>query len=188
MYVESSGSNFATKLLGYLQEVDYRIATHEDEKQEIFELRYRAYMEEGAISSNSEQLFQDRYDEMDNCYIFGIYINSRLASSVRCHVISPSQPYGPALDVYPDIIQPMLDKGLSLVDPTRFVADKTMGRLYPEIPYMTLRSACMTYDQFGADFCLASVRKEHRAFYRRVSQKPLPLSRTLTTSTLMPMA
>ena len=168
MYVAPGGSDFATKLLGYLQEADYNIARTEKERIAIYDLRYRAYLAEGAIEENPENLFYDHYDQMDNCWIFGVHIDGRLVGSIRCHLITPNQPYGPAYDVYPDIVRPMLDEGLSLVDPTRFVADKALSKLYPEIPYLALRAPCMTYDQFNADYCLASVRKEHRAFYRRV--------------------
>lgn len=168
MYVGHNGSAFASKLLGYLQDVDYRIAETEAEKQAIYKLRYDAYLNEGAINENASGILTDHYDVMENCWNFGIYIDGVLASALRCHLISPEYPMGPAYDFFPDIVRPMLDEGKSLVDPTRFVADRDASHNYPEIPYMTLRAACMTYDHFDADYCLASVRKEHRAFYRRV--------------------
>jgi hypothetical protein len=168
MYVENSESSFANKLLGYLQEADYRIARTEDEQLPINKLRYEAYLQEGAIYENPSKVLHDRYDEMENCWNFGIYIDGVLASAVRCHLISPEFPQGPAYDFYPDIIRPMIGEGKLLVDPTRFVANREMSAKYPELPYLTLRAACMTYDYFDADYCLASVRKEHRAFYRRV--------------------
>ena len=169
MYTGSNGSNFATKLLGYLQEADYYIANTKDIQEHIFQLRHECYMREGAIEPAASEMFSDDYDQMDNCWIFGIYLEGKLVSSIRCHVISKEWNRGPSLDVFPDLIAPMIyDEGLTLVDPTRFVVDAEAARKYPELPFMTLRAACMTYDYFDADYCLASVRKEHRAFYRRV--------------------
>ncbi len=52
MYLGSNASDFAEKLLGYLQKADYQIAQTSLEKQEIYKLRYDAYLREGAISSN----------------------------------------------------------------------------------------------------------------------------------------
>ncbi len=168
MYVDSEGSKFATKLLAYLQEADYRVAYTQKEKEQIFRQRYDAYLKEGAINENQTGMFNDAYDEFDNCWIFGVYLENKLASSIRCHVISPKNRKGPALDVFPDIVGPMIENGQTVVDPTRFVADPSIAENYPEIPFLTLRVACMVYDYYEADYCLATVRKEHAAFYRRV--------------------
>lgn len=168
MHTTSEASNFSNKLLAYLQQVDYRIADDNEELDAIFKLRHDAYLNEGAIKPMKHGVFKDAYDEMDNCWNFGIYVDGVMVSAVRCHLITPDMPYGPAVDFFPDIIHPLLEEGKYLVDPTRFVASKAMSALYPEIPYITLRAACMTYDHFDADLCLASVRQEHRAFYRRV--------------------
>lgn len=168
MYAEPNGSNFATKLLGYLQEADYRVAFSKQEREEIYRLRYDSYLKEGAIKANSTGMFHDAYDEFDNCWIFGIHLSDKLASAIRCHVISPDMPKGPALDVFPDIVGPMIEAGQTVVDPTRFVASDEASETCPEIPFLTLRVACMAYDYYEADYCLATVRKEHAAFYRRV--------------------
>lgn len=168
MYVDSNGSKFATKLLAYLQEADYRVKYSQKDKEEVFRLRYEAYLQEGAIQENKTGMFNDAYDEFDNCWIFGVHLENKLASSIRCHVISPENRKGPALDVFPDIVGPMIENGQTVIDPTRFVADTSIAKKYPEIPFLTLRVACMAYDYYEADYCLATVRKEHAAFYRRV--------------------
>jgi len=160
--------SFANRLLNLLQEVDYRIAERPVDKENIFKLRHTAYLEEGAIDAQTSGMFMDAYDEMDNCWIFGVFLEDQLLASIRFHVISPSVPRGPAMDVFPDLVRPMLDEGHTLIDPTRFVADRELSEDYPEIPYMTLRVACMAYEYFDAQYCLATVRREHQAFYRRV--------------------
>ena len=169
MYVDANGSNFAAKLLGYLQEADYRIADTPESRDEIYRLRHDCYLKERTIDQNPSGLFHDVYDTFENCWVFGIMLEGKLVSSIRCHLISPEWNRGPALDVFPDIVGPMIyEKGLKVVDPTRFVVDAAAAQAYPEIPFMTLRAACMTYDYFEADYCLATVRKEHAAFYKRV--------------------
>ncbi|MEM9330493.1 MAG: hypothetical protein AAGA53_04150 [Pseudomonadota bacterium] len=169
MYVGSNGSDFAEKLLGYLQKVDYKVAHTNVERNTIYRLRYDAYLREKTIKPNPSLMFHDEYDDFENCWIFGIYINDELVSSIRFHVISPEVPKGPALDVFPDIVGPMVfDEGYTLIDPTRFVVEPQAAKDYPEMPYMTLRVACMAYEFFDAEYVLATVRKEHMAFYRRV--------------------
>jgi len=174
MYAGANGSNFAAKLLGYLQEADYQLADTVESRSEVYRLRYDCYLQEGAIKANPSMKFQDFYDDYDNCWIFGIFLENELVSSIRCHVTSPECPRGPAIDVFPDIVGPMVhEQGLTVVDPTRFVANSLAAKQYPEIPFMTLRAACMTYDYFDADYCLATVRKEHAAFYKRVFKAEL---------------
>ena len=168
MFVGSEEFKFANKLLGYLQETDYRVADNDDDREEIYRLRYDAYIREGSINPNSSGLFHDAYDDFDNCWIFGVFVDEKLISSIRFHVISPENRKGPALDVFPDIVGPMIDKGMTLIDPTRFVSDLEATKEYPELPFLTLRVASMACEYFSADYCLATIRKEHQAFYRRV--------------------
>ncbi|MBL4727469.1 MAG: hypothetical protein JKY83_12530 [Rhizobiaceae bacterium] len=168
MFLDAAGQNFAHKLLEYRQETDYKVADSPEERMAVYRLRYDAYMREETIDRNSARVFHDAYDDFNNCWIFSISIDGRMISSIRLHVISQEFRKGPALDVFPDIVGPMIDEGKVLIDPTRFVADEQAMIRYPELPYLTLRAACMASEFFDADYCLATVRREHAAFYRRV--------------------
>ena len=100
-------------------------------------------------------------------FLFGFYIEGELASSIRVHIASKEHPDFISLKVFSDFLQPELDAGKVIVDPTRFVTDKTFSRLYRALPYATMRVAGMACEYFGADQLLAAVRTEHQAFYRR---------------------
>lgn len=161
-----------------LDNVDYRLAETPEDREEIYRLRYRAYLREGAILPNTDQRVTDRFDNLPNSWIFGVYFDGVLASSVRISVASPEHPVSPSMDVFPDLLKPELDEGKVLVDPTRFVADPGRERRFPELPYATLRLAYVACGFFNADLGLASVRAEHQAFYRRVfMHKPLSAPR-----------
>lgn len=168
MIVDSTRVSFAEKLNSYLQIADYKAAVSEDALAEIFKLRYESYLTGDAILPNPARSFRDVYDDMDNCWNFGVYINDSLVSAVRFHVLTSETPYGPACDFYPDIVMPMLEQGMVLIDPSRLVSDPDVRKTYREIPYATVRVPAMAYEHFEADYSLASVRKEHQAFYRRV--------------------
>ncbi len=152
----------------WLQQVDYRVASSQLDRNAIFRLRYRAYLNEGSIPPNPDKTFSDDYDAMDNCWIFGVFHEDWLISSIRFHVINQQFRYGPALDVFPDLVGPMIEAGQTVIDPTRFVVDEEATRSFPDLPFLTLRVATMASEFFDADHCLATVRAEHRAFYRRV--------------------
>ena len=151
-----------------LDQVDYRLAETEEEKDEIYRLRYRAYLHEGAIEPNRDRKITDRFDNLPNSWIFGVYFEGMLASSLRISVASPEWPETPSMSVFPEILEPELEKGRVMVDPTRFVAEPARAKRIPELPYMTLRLAYVACEYFHADLGLASVRAEHQAFYKRV--------------------
>ena len=47
--------------------VDYRLAKTPEEKDEIYRLRYRAYLREGAILPSRSERVTDRYDDRTEC-------------------------------------------------------------------------------------------------------------------------
>ncbi len=151
-----------------LDQVDYRLAETEAEKDAIYRLRYRAYLSKGEIEPHRERKVTDRFDDMPNSWTFGVYFDGVLASSIRISVASPENPDAPSVAVFPDLLKPELNDGKVIVDPTRFVADPSRERRFPELPYMTLRLAYVACGFFNADLGLATVRAEHQAFYRRV--------------------
>ncbi len=155
------------RLTALLAKIECRRADSVGEREAIFRLRYQAYLREGAISANDTGRFTDADDEAHNAYIFGLYVDGELASSVRLHIASKEHPDFPSLHVFPDVLQPLLDAGRVLVDSTRFVADEKLSRLHRGLPYATLRPCMLAGEFFHADDMLAAVRVEHRAFYQR---------------------
>src|SRR6476659_3493381 len=69
-----------------LEFVDYRLAETPEEKDEIYRLRYRAYLREGAILPSESQRVTDRYDDEPNNFTFGIFYRGELSSSIRVSV------------------------------------------------------------------------------------------------------
>ena len=157
-----------------LEHVDYRLAETPDEKDEIYRLRYRAYLREGAILPSATERVSDHYDDAPNTWIFGVYIHDELYSSIRVSVVTPEWRRSPSADMYNDVLGPELESGQIIVDPTRFVADPDKAKRFPELPYVTVRLGLVACAHFNADIGLASVRPEHRAFYRKVFlQQPM---------------
>ncbi len=161
-------STFSERVLNLMERVDYRLALTDDEKEQIYQLRYNAYLREGAITPNFAHRLSDEYDDLDNSWVFGIFVDDQLASSLRLNVSSAAFPRSPALATFDDVLEPELAAGKIIVDPTRFVVDHRFSRLYPDLRYATTRIAWMAMEFFGGDLLLASVRTEHQAFYRRV--------------------
>jgi hypothetical protein len=151
-----------------LNHVDYRLARTPEEKDEIYHLRYRAYLREGAVEPSATQRVTDQHDNAPNVWTFGVYLNGELYSSVRISVLTSEWRMSFSADIFGEILNPRLDRGETIIDPARFVADPDKVKRCPELPYVTLRLAYLACEYFNADVGLAIVRAEHQAFYRRV--------------------
>jgi len=148
--------------------VDYRLAETPEEKDTIYRLRYRAYLREGAVLPSASERVTDRYDDLPNTWIFGIYVRGELYSSIRISVLTREWRRSLSAEMFPHLLNPELDQGKVIIDPTRFVADPEKAKTFPELPYVTVRLGYVACGYFNADIGLANVRPEHRAFYRRV--------------------
>ena len=153
---------------GLLDRVDYRLIQTPAEKDSVYLMRYRAYLHGGLISPSESERIIDPYDDAPNAWIFGIYLDGALCSSIRLHVLTSEFRMSYTTKLFGDILDSRLDRGEVFVDPARFAADPEKAKLFPELPYVTLRLAYLACDRFDADTGLAMVRTDHQAFYRRV--------------------
>jgi hypothetical protein len=150
-----------------LERITYRRAIQSEDREAIFRLRHEAYLREGAINARADQRFTDAVDNQENAFIYGVYFDKALAGSIRLNITLPNASTLPTTAVFPDIVEPMIDAGCVIVDPTRFVANHSLSRRLPELPYLTLRLAWLAMEQFEGEYILLAIRPEHRAFYRR---------------------
>ena len=166
--VAGGTSRFAEALVDLLDRVEYRRVSVEDQLDPVYRLRYEAYRREEFIPFNSQQVVRDEFDELPNVSCFGVHIDGRLVSSIRVHHLSRETPVSPSQSVFPDILNPLIEEGVHMVDPGRFTADHEATLAYPALPFLALRIGVMAARHYGARYCLSSVRPEHSAFYRRV--------------------
>jgi N-acyl-L-homoserine lactone synthetase len=148
--------------------VDYRLAETPEEKDTIYRLRYRAYLREGAILPSDTGRVTDQYDDLPNTWIFGIYVSGELYSSIRISVLTREWRRSLSSEMFANLLNPEIEQGKVIIDPTRFVADPEKAKTFPELPYVTVRLGYVACGYFNADIGLANVRPEHRAFYRKV--------------------
>ena len=144
----------------------YYVATPA-EREEIYRLRYRAYVGEGAYPPSESGLITDHLDAAPHARVVGVRVDGDLVASLRLVVISAAHPESSATAIFPEVIRPLLDAGKVLVDPNRFVADPEVRR-DPRRPFVVARLGFMAVQHFGADIGLATPRAEHCAFYRRL--------------------
>ena len=170
MSSESTGqsSRFVQRVQELVANIEYRRAVTQVERERIFRQRHAAYLKEDAIEPVDGGLFTDEYDETENGAVYGLYLGDRLCASMRIHVADASCRKLPAMWAFADVIDPEFDAGKTIVDPSRFVVDYEASRERPELAYVTARLGWIAGQHYNADIVLATARREHQAFYRRV--------------------
>ncbi|SIR01041.1 hypothetical protein SAMN05880582_105207 [Rhizobium sp. RU20A] len=160
-------SQFSERLLTLLDRVEYRRVETGEDMEDIARLRYRAYKAVDLMPLTGSTLI-DPLDFDDHAFVFGIYLDERLISTVRVHHVTPEHRASTAGVIFGQEIDSLLDRGLTLIDPGRFAADPDMdSEDMVAVPYLTLRVACMASEYFDVDGCLTACRPRHAAFYRR---------------------
>src|ERR1700758_4286524 len=73
---------------GLFDRIDYRRIETTEDKDQLYAMRYRAYLHGGLIVPSEKQRVSDRYDDAPNAWTFGIYVDGELCSSLRLHVLT----------------------------------------------------------------------------------------------------
>src|SRR5665647_709042 len=116
-------SNFAGTLIDILDRVEYRRVTAEQQFDPVYRLRYEAYRREDFVPFSPGGMVVDEFDNLPNAYCYGIYIDGQLVSSLRFHYLTREERRSPSYSVFADVLDPILDQGMSIIDPGRFTAD-----------------------------------------------------------------
>lgn len=185
-----SASRLNQEVMDLIETAECREAVLDDEKQQIYRLRYAAYLRDGALLAGSPEHFEDNSGPRESAKTFGVYIDGRLASSIRLHFATAATPACPALRVFSDCLRPMFETGATLVDPTRFVVNANFVRQYRALPHATIRLAWMACEQVSSAVLLTTASADRQAFYKglfghRVVCAPRPYPSLSTPVSLM---
>lgn len=161
-------SAFSRRIMACLDSVEIRPAITEREREEIFRFRYGCYRAFGHMDENPSGLVRDEWDEAPGVMLFGLWHEGRLVSSIRFNRVQADNRASISRNVFPEVVEPLLDGGATIIDPTRFTICRDMGPKLRQLPYATVRLAAMASIHFGATYAFALIRETHGAFYRKV--------------------
>jgi hypothetical protein len=169
--IGGASTSFSDRVLRFLERVEYRIARTESEREAAFRLRHDAYVRNDLMGPRADRrLFDQRYDIADNAWITLTFVDGELAATTRLNLGIGEDAILPSSAVYPDVVAPRLRAGFVILETTRLAADIRISGSNPELAYVAMRPAYMASLHFDIDFAVASPRREHMAFYRRVFQ------------------
>jgi hypothetical protein len=166
MAQQNVAGEFNLKLINLLKDVEYRRIESIEDLEAVAGLRRKAYIPVGLASESTPMMIDDE-DFAPNAHVIGVYYLEQLVATMRIHHVTAQEQDGLAMRQFPDVIGPMLDAGMSFIDPLKFAADPDAIRDFPGLAYLTIRTALMASEYFKVDYCLAVIRSNHKAFYKR---------------------
>jgi hypothetical protein len=154
----------AEQYLQLMDEIEYRRVDTAEDLEDVGMLRAKAYRAHKVMDRKGPII--DEIDHHSHAHVFAIYYREQMISTIRLHHVVSEHRYGTSVDIFPDILNPLLDQGMSFIDPVRHASDpELMGEL--PLPFLTLRLGAMATEYFNTNYCLAPVKRAHYAFYRR---------------------
>ncbi|AYG67339.1 MULTISPECIES: hypothetical protein [unclassified Rhizobium] len=159
--------SFAGKLMEVLDHVEYRRIESSEDMEGVARLRYKAYKARDVLPVAAKNLIDD-IDFDDHAYVFGVYYDEELVSTVRIHHVTPDHRVCQSTGIFPEEVHAFLDAGMTLIDPARFAVDPDFELELPALPYLTLRPAIVGAVYFNTDRVMQHIRPAHAAFYKRV--------------------
>jgi hypothetical protein len=149
-------------------DIEIARAKTEGDFRAIGELRYRCYRAEGLIDENANGIFLDEFDHAPGARAYGVFLNGKIVSSIRLHILSESSARSATYEAFSDILDPMIAAGMTLVDGARFVVDPSIGTARLSIAWQTLKICLRVADEIDADYGVAAVQPSHVKLYQKI--------------------
>src|SRR3954451_9480690 len=119
----TSGAEPQTVLLprgaALFDRIDYRLIETPEDRDNLYLMRYRAYLHAGVIEPSEAPRVTDRFDDAAHAWNFGVYADGELCSSVRIHVLTRDWRISCTAEVFVDLYHPRLERGEVVIDPCR---------------------------------------------------------------------
>ena len=161
-----ANSQYVRKIGDCMDDIDYRRVTSQDDLLAISELRRNSYLP-AKIYADLSRPMTDISDNDPSVYVFGVFFREKLVSTVRIHILNSKNRNSNSRLYFQNVLDPLLDQGLSFMDPTRFAIDPLVEKDIPGLALITLRLGFLAAKHFECDFCLSMIKEGHGAFYRR---------------------
>ena len=141
--------------------------TSPEDLEDLDILRKKSYYTSGVVDPAKFGSLVDEYDHHPNCHVLGLYLQEKLAGSVRLHVVDASELHGPTSHYFPQRAIEYTRGSMRYVDPSRLAIDPDLSWRYPMLPLLILRTAAMAAEYFNIDHCMSIVREDLARSYTR---------------------
>ena len=148
-----------------------RMALDNATRQDAFRLRYESYLSQGHIAQNPTRMFMDAYDDIGNSRTVVVYDHRGPVGSVRLCLLDSTDAASPARESFPAELEGLLDgvgvgRGQVAAEITRLVRSPVADDA--GLIFLLYRLANYVGHCERVSLLLASVRRNHAVFYRRL--------------------
>ncbi|MEL6920612.1 MAG: hypothetical protein AAFO77_06245, partial [Pseudomonadota bacterium] len=155
-------------ILAGLNGMHYRRVVGGQALEAVGALRSKAFDAKSIYTQKFDEPVIEAFDQIADAYIFGLYREEQLVATLRINVAKAGAEDTPAVKTFPNQLRPLIDQGLSFVDPGRLSVDPELVKTLPALPMYILRTSFMATMRLGPGRCVAVVRDHHEKFYRKV--------------------
>lgn len=156
------------------------IAKTASERDELFRVRYEAYLDDGAINASQSGMFSDPYDKLYTSILFGVTdSHSNVVGSLRFSV-QPPMSYAqqipmscPELAIFPEELAALLRDDRPIASGSRFSVKPTYND-QKTVALLLLIAQAKAAKATGAKWGIATAKGGHINFYKRfLAMEPL---------------
>ncbi len=135
---------------------------------QVYALRYRAYMAENYIEPNNTERFFDEFDHEANCRSFLTYCGRELVGSIRSCIYDPEDDKDvPVMEIFDRELRREVGYEKPFVEANKFViAPEFQRRGGIRARFNMYKNIVNTVFEKGADTIVVAVRPSHVKFYK----------------------
>jgi N-acyl-L-homoserine lactone synthetase len=146
------------------------ILSQDEDKRELYGVRYRAYLAAGLIKPDSSEVYCDRFDREPTTLAVGIFEQGRCIGSMRLSFLEEAMSEGklPCEEVYPEVARIKARSRGTLVELSRLGLEPSIrNRSYrTTVTAALVRAAIMACMAADVNVALAATRTQWVRFYQ----------------------
>lgn len=169
--MESEIQTRVNQLLFEVNGFTAEICLSPESRRIAYELRYRAYLDAGAIYPNDEEIVHDEYDDQPQSSIHLIWYEGKPVASVRSCIWSDEYEWRPieAVAEYRNEIDASLGIKSRILESSRYVIDPSFqGRKSLFAQLLMFRIHALNSAVHGCTHIVTAVQEKHTPFYQRM--------------------
>lgn len=165
-----SGHPLANQIFCTLNGFTVELCSDQKSLNTAFNLRYRAYLEAGAVEENEEELLYDDYDFLPNAFTHLVWYQGKPVTTVRACIYSDEYNWQKTEGIcyFEEDVKNKLGEKVRLLESNRYVVDPDFqGRQSLFAQLLMFRTHALNSIAHQCRHIITSVRSNHIAFYRR---------------------
>ena len=157
-------------IISVIRDYTLEVCLSKASRRAAYRLRYRAYLDVGAISENREKLLYDHYDQQPNAHIFLVWYQGKPVATMRSCAYAGKYDWSPleSHHYFCADLHDQLGPWGSFQEANRFAVDPSFqGRKSLFAKLLLFRAHGINAALHRSEHVVILVREHHQAFYQK---------------------